>query len=133
MLSLAAAAALLGSSVATFGFAPKIVVTFRGVPVKFGRGFAPYRSQSTVLLPFREMARVVGAVVARSPDGKHVTLSFQSNTVYYEPGHHGYRLNGHRQNMRASSELRNKHLYVPIRLFTDLTAGGVHAELLGLP
>lgn len=61
--------------------------------------------------------------------GKRVTLTYGKSTLVYEIGHHGYKLNGKGQNMRASSEIKKKRLYVPVRLFTDLTSGRVHAEI----
>jgi hypothetical protein len=119
-------------AVACLGFASDrgIAVFFGRSTIIFPKAIRPFRSQTTVLVPFRETANSVGASVTRNPDGKHVTITLGANTIYFEPGHHGYRLNGHHQDMRASSEIRDKHLYVPIRLFTDLTKGRVHAEIL---
>ena len=108
---------------------PRIVVDFRGKPVQFEKGLHPIQSQRTVLVPFRATAKYIGAKVSRNPDGKHVTLTFGGDTVYFEPGHHGYKLNGVHRVMRASSESRKGHLFVPVRLFNDLTAGKVHAEI----
>ena len=108
---------------------PKVVVEFRGRPLSFTRGLHPFVSQRTVLVPFRATAGGVGAKVSRDPDGKHVKLIFGGDTLDFEPGHHGYRLNGTHRNMRSSSEMRHGHLYVPVRLFNDLTAGRVHAEI----
>lgn len=112
-----------------WALSPRIVVDFRGKAVRFEKGLHPIQSQRTVLVPFRETAKLIGAKVFRNPDGKHVTLTFGGDTVYFEPGHHGYKLNGVHRNMRASSESKRGHLFVPIRLFNDLTAGKVHAEI----
>jgi hypothetical protein len=117
------------ASVASIAFAApeKIEVLYRGVPLKFARISLPFRSQATVLVPFRETAILIGAVVVPSSDGKHVSLTYGDNWVYFEPGHHGYKISGRRQNMRSSSEIRKKKLYVPVRLFTDLTSGRIRA------
>lgn len=112
-----------------FAFAPRIVVTFRGLAVKYRLSAVPYRSQGTVLVPCRATAKRVGVTLVGDPKGHSVTLSFGGNSLYFESGTHGYKLNGHRQNMRASSEIKHGRLYVPIRLFADVTAGLLHAEI----
>jgi len=81
------------------------------------------------MLPFRETAKLVGAKASLEPDGKYLIISYSADTLAYEIGHHGYKVNGHRQFMRATSEMHKNHLFVPIRLFNDITAGRVHAEL----
>ena len=118
--------AVVGSALAS---APRIYVTFRGKPVKFAKAVQPYRSQRTVMVPFREMGVIIGAKISRNPDGKHVEITFGADNVAYEPGHHGYRLNGHHQSMRGASETRKGRLFVPIRLYNDVTSGLVHAEI----
>jgi len=125
-----AATALLSVGISALASAPKVVVSFKGAPLKYSGSIHPFLSQRTVMVPFRATSTLVGAKIVRNPDGKHVTLTFGRDTIYYEPGHHGYKLNGHRVNMRAMSESKNGHLYVPIRLFNDVTAGRVHAEIL---
>lgn len=104
-------------------------VLFRGKPLKFAKAIAPIRSQATVLVSFRETAKLIGATVSPTSDAKHVTLVYGDTVLTYEPGHHGYKLNGRRQNMRSSSEIRRKRLFVPVRLFTDLTSGRVRAVI----
>ena len=106
-----------------FAFAPKIIVSFKGKPLTFDKSFQPYRSQGTVMGPFSKMGVLVGAKIARDPDGKHVSITFKNTSLDYQPGHHGYRQNGKKQNMRATSESKHGRLFVPIRLFTDVTSG----------
>jgi hypothetical protein len=105
----------------------KIEVLYRGVPLKYARGSLPFRSQATILVPLRETATLIGAVVVPSSNTVHISMTFGDNWLYFEPGHHGYKISGRRQNMRSSSEVRKKKLYVPIRLFTDLTSGRIRA------
>jgi len=125
----AAAGILLAVVGSTLASAPRIYVTFRGKPLKFAKAVQPYRSQRTVMVPFRELGAMIGAKITRNPDGKHVEITFGTESIAYEPGHHGYRLNGRHQNMRGASESRKGRLFVPIRLYTDVTSGLVHAEI----
>src|SRR5580700_5053322 len=64
-------AAALGSALAS---APRIYVTFRGKTLKFAKAAMPYRSQRTVMVPFREIGAMIGAKISRGQDGKHVEL-----------------------------------------------------------
>lgn len=82
------------------------------------------------MVPLRQTARLVGARIGGKAKGTVITLSFAGSSLTYELGHHSYRLNGRRQNITAASEMRKGHLFVPIRLFTDLTSGRVRAEIL---
>ncbi len=106
---------------------PKIYVSFRGATLKYGGNLRPLRSQGTVLVPARETSKLIGAKL--TSDGKAVTIVFANRSVTYEPGHHGYKLNGKRQNMRPASEMHGMRMFVPLRLFTDVTSGKVHAEI----
>lgn len=93
---------------------------FNGRELSFSDRERPYRSQGTLLVPFRALGEKIGARTDRTEDGKRVFIYYNGDRVQYDKGR-WYRLNSDRKWISASAEERDGVLFVPVALYTDIT------------
>lgn len=100
-------------------------VYFDSRELRFDRGDEPYRSGSTLLVPFRKMGELTGARTDRTADGKRLLIRYGRNDIVYDKGRNWFRINGQRQSVGAVGEDRRGTFFVPIEVFQAVTDGRV--------
>jgi hypothetical protein len=98
-------------------------VSFDNRPIRFDRDEEPFRSGNTLLVPAREMARLIGARVERPGDGNRLIFRYSRNEVVYDRGRNWYRINGRQVSLPTSSRDRRDVLYIPVEVFDALVDG----------
>lgn len=98
-------------------------VYYNNRPLNFNRDEQPFRSGGTLLVPFRETARLLGVRTERPGDGLRVILYHGRNQVVYDKGRNWYRLNGRQINLPTSSRDQRDVYYVPIEVFDAVMDG----------
>jgi len=104
-------------------------VYYRDRTLYFDRSERPYMVRNVLMVPARTTAEMIGADFDRDDrEGLNIRMVWQNNRLRYHQGDHAYQLNGKSVELGTTSDAVRGILYVPARMFRDLTDGAFSVD-----